>query len=131
MKNQKAYKVFELLKENGFNPETAKIITAQAAFETGNFNSVIFLEQNNLFGMKLAKKRKTLAIDENRAHAVFNSLEDSVSDFRIYFKYFGYPETFSSVADYCSQIKEKKYFEANLQHYTKGVEFYYQMYFNE
>jgi len=61
-----------LLKRQGFTEEMSKLITAQAGFETGNFTSVIFKENNNLFGMKLPKVRKTTAIGENRGHAGMN-----------------------------------------------------------
>jgi hypothetical protein len=131
MRNPIAYKVYDLLLKAGFVPDTAKYITAQSAFETGNFSSVIFKEQNNLFGMKLPKIRKTVADGEARGHAVYNSVEDSVTDYRLYWNNFKHPEIFADLQGFTSLLKAAKYFEANIQHYTKGTEFYYKMYFNE
>jgi flagellum-specific peptidoglycan hydrolase FlgJ len=58
-----------------------EIAYAQAVLETGDFTSNIFKENNNLFGMRLAKKRFTLATGENRGHAVYRNWQESVDDY--------------------------------------------------
>lgn len=58
-----------------------EIVLAQAILESGNFSSSIFKENNNLFGMKLARKRRTLAIGKHRGHAVYRTWLDSVNDY--------------------------------------------------
>ena len=121
--------VYALLQREGFTPEMAKMITAQAGFETGNFTSAIFRENNNLFGMKLPKVRKTTAIGENRGHAVYKSLDDCIKDYWLYSKALGYLASYSSVVSWGRALVAKKYFEAKPEDYQKGVEFYYQKYF--
>ena len=118
-----------LLIREGFTDEMAKLITAQAGFETGNFTSVIFKENNNLFGMKLPRVRKTTAIGENRGHAVYKNLEDSIKDYWLYSKALGYLASYSSIVNWVRALVQKKYFEAKPEDYQKGVEFYYQKYF--
>lgn len=60
---------------------STNLIYAQAKHETGNFTSSIFKNNNNLFGMKLAKKRSTTAIGEKSGHAVYKTLFHSVLDY--------------------------------------------------
>jgi len=60
------------------------IVLAQAILESGNLTSNIFLENNNMFGMKQAKSRPTLSIGENKNHAVYNSWQDCVLDYKIF-----------------------------------------------
>ena len=63
------------------------IAFAQVILETGNFTSAIYLENNNLFGMKLAKCRVTTAIGENRHSAVYRSWFDSLIDYKLWQEY--------------------------------------------
>lgn len=59
------------------------IVYAQAVKESG-FNSPIFRENNNMFGMKLAVSRPTTAIGESRNHAIYNNWRDCVIDYLLY-----------------------------------------------
>lgn len=113
----------------GFHATTAKYIVAQAAHETGDFRSYIFIENNNLFGMKLPSQRFTLAIGENRGHAVFKTLSDSIADYRIYYTGRKFPETWSNIEAFVTALKAKGYFEADLNEYIKGTKFWYNKYF--
>ena len=63
--------------------ENAYIVYAQARLESGNFTSDIFMENNNLFGMKMAERRPTTAIGVNRGHAVYKSWRESVIDYAL------------------------------------------------
>jgi hypothetical protein len=118
-----------LLQKEGFSLEMAKLIVAQAGFETGNFTSVIFKENNNLFGMKLPRIRKTTAIGENRGHAVYKSWEDCIKDYWLYSKALGYLSHYSNVVNFVRALVQKKYFEAKPEDYQRGVETYYKKYF--
>lgn len=60
------------------------IVLAQAKLESGNFKSNIFLENNNLFGMKVARKRPTLNKGENHNHAYYDNWKESVLDYAFY-----------------------------------------------
>lgn len=129
--NSYGFIIYGLLIDNGFDPETAKIITAQAAHETGNFTSVIFRDNKNCFGMKLPKVRKTLAVSENRGHAVYETLSDCVGDFWLYYKYVNLPEYWKDPETYVTALKNKGYFADKLDTYIKGVKKFLKLYFGE
>lgn len=129
LKNDYKNYILAELSKNGIYGELAKYIFCQAAFETGNFSSVIFRDQNNLFGMKLAKVRPTTATGESRGHAVFRSIADSVKDYALYYRYVKLPTVFSSIPAFTIALKNKSYFEADLSQYTNGVTTYYNAYF--
>ena len=57
------------------------LIYAQAVHETTNFTSNIFNENKNLFGMKRATVRETTNVGENRGHAMYTSIKDSIIDY--------------------------------------------------
>lgn len=84
------------------------IILAQAKLESGHFKSTIFLENNNMFGMREAKLRANLAKGTNRAHAYYNNWQESVLDYALYY------------ATYLSDIRtEGEYFEYLRQNYAE------------
>jgi len=95
-------------KINQLNFRYPYIILAQAKLESGHFKSSIFLENNNIFGMKEAKVRSTLAKGTNRSHAYYDSWQDSVLDYALYY------------STYLSRIKtEGEYFEYLRQNYAE------------
>lgn len=96
-------KLLEYLEQ--INVKFSDIVFAQAVLESGNFKSKIFLTNNNLFGMKLAAKRPTLAKGVEFDHAFYDSWRDCVLDYAFY------------QARYLSNIKTRedyfRYLEAN------------------
>lgn len=60
------------------------VIIAQARLESANFTSAIFREGNNIFGMKEAKSRLTLAKGTHRNHAYYDSWQESLQDRALY-----------------------------------------------
>lgn len=60
------------------------IVLAQAKLETGNFTSLVFEHNNNLFGMKQAKSRATTCKGTSFNHAKYDSWKDSVLDYALY-----------------------------------------------
>lgn len=84
------------------------IILAQSYQETGHYKSSIFLENHNLFGMKQAQVRSTLAKGTNRGHAFYEDWQDSVVDYALFY------------STYLSDIKtEGEYFEYLRQNYAE------------
>ncbi len=84
------------------------IILAQAKLESGHFKSTIFLENNNMFGMKEAKLRANLAKGTNRNHAYYDTWQDCIIDYALYY------------STYLSDIKtEGEYFEYLKQNYAE------------
>ena len=60
------------------------IVYAQMKLETGNFRSKVFRENNNLFGMKVAKSRPTTNKGKQHGHAIYHTWRESVIDYAIY-----------------------------------------------
>lgn len=75
-------KLVQMLKD--LNVKFPHIVLAQSMQETGNWKSAIFLENNNLFGMKEARSRITTAEGTNRNHAYYNHWRESVYDYAFY-----------------------------------------------
>lgn len=99
--NQDRYNVFaQKFKQHSFNHENFKValketglptkhlneIFKHAQRESGNFKSRIFKTQNNAFGMRLAKRRKTLANDRKKGYAVYSEWYDSVYDYWLWYE---------------------------------------------
>lgn len=84
------------------------IVLAQAKIESGNFTSRIFIENNNLFGMKQARVRANLATGTQHGHAVYESWKESLYDYGFYY------------ANYLSKLHtEEKYFDYINQRYAE------------
>lgn len=60
------------------------IVASQAVLESGNFKSKVYLENNNLFGMKLPQSRPTLAIGVKNGYAVYQSWQESILDYALW-----------------------------------------------
>jgi len=75
-------KMVQMLKD--LNVKFPHIVLAQSMTETGHFKSGIFLENNNLFGMKEAKSRITTAEGTNRNHAMYVHWRESIYDYAFY-----------------------------------------------
>jgi hypothetical protein len=84
------------------------IILAQSYQETGRYTSTIFKTNHNLFGMREAAQRANLARGTNRNHAFYDSWQDSVVDYALYY------------STYLYDIKtEGEYFEYLRQNYAE------------
>ena len=99
-------KLIEKIKQLNFR--YPHIILAQAKLESGNFKSTIFLENNNMFGMREAKLRANLAKGTNRNHAYYETWQDCILDYALYY------------STYLSDIRtEGEYFEYLRQNYAE------------
>jgi len=84
------------------------IVLAQSYQESGHYNSTIFRENNNMFGMKEAVVRSNLAKGTNRGHAMYDTWQECVIDYALYY------------STYLSDIKtEGEYFEFLKQNYAE------------
>lgn len=81
------------------NIQHADIVLKQALYETGHFTSKICKENNNLFGMKVAKQRPTTATGEQYKHAKYDSWQMSVVDYALW------------QTKYCHNLTENEYLE--------------------
>lgn len=75
-------KLVHMLKD--LNVKYPHIVLAQSIVETGKWKSKIFLENQNLFGMKQAKMRITTAEGTQYNHAFYNHWRESVYDYAFY-----------------------------------------------
>lgn len=64
--------------------EYPEVVMAQARLESGHFTSTLFKENNNLFGMKLPRKRQTEAIGEKNGYALYKDWKASVRDYKLW-----------------------------------------------
>jgi len=66
------------------------IVLAQTILETGHYESKIFKENNNLFGMKEARVRLNLAQGTQHGHAYYDNWEESVMDYALWYSTYAY-----------------------------------------
>lgn len=71
------------------NIQHPEVVLRQARIESGNFKSRVFLENNNMFGMKIPNKRPNMVSGSNRGYAVYNNWQESVIDYALYQVYSG------------------------------------------
>lgn len=120
------YKIIRDVLPKTFTDDQAKILTAQAMHETGNFTSRLYKEQNNMFGMRHPILRQTKSVKEQNGFATFASLEDSVSDLLLYFDEFGIkPKDWTKVNEYVKIIKQRGYFTDDYLPYFNAVRSHY------
>lgn len=93
------------------------IIYSQFILETGWFTSKLFLEGNNLAGMKMPARRKTTAKGVIYGHARYDHWTDSVDDFLLWLDFHSLSE------GYAEELKSKGYAE-NPEYYTKIMNIY-------
>jgi uncharacterized FlgJ-related protein len=60
------------------------IVLAQSILETGHWTSLVFKENHNLFGMKMANKRIKTAKGTQLNHAYYSNWQESVYDYAFY-----------------------------------------------
>jgi uncharacterized FlgJ-related protein len=124
-------RLYKLLLLEGFDVSQAKLIVAQAAHETGNFTSPVFLTNRNPFGMKEPKVRPTTAKGTRLNHAYYNSLEDAVKDFRLWWQYNRMLAYYGGVEVYANVLKSKGYYEAGIAEYIRGMSYFYNKLWHE
>ena len=80
------------------------IVFSQARYETGNFKSLVFRENNNLFGMKVAISRATTNKGEQHNHAIFDTWKMSVLDYALWQNAYG--RKFKTRENYMQYLKD-------------------------
>lgn len=75
--------LYEVINEK--NIKHPEVVFAQAIIESGHFKSPLFISKNNLFGMKVPKKRETTAVNKgNKGYAKYHSWDSSVDDYLLW-----------------------------------------------
>ena len=80
------------------------IVFSQARYETGNFKSLVFRENINLFGMKVAVSRATTNKGEQHNHAIFDTWQMSVLDYSLWQNAYG--RKFKTRESYMQYLKD-------------------------
>jgi hypothetical protein len=125
--NDNGLRIFNLLKASGFNEKFSQYITAQAAHETANFTSYIFLQNNNAFGMKFMKQAS--AKGEKHGYAFYTDIAGSVADYKRLWKSYGVV-SLDTVESFVKFLQDQSYFEAPIEQYLAGVKYYLKLYFD-
>lgn len=101
--------ISEIKKLNFRHPH---IVLAQSKLETSNYKSTVFLQNNNLFGMKEAKVRLNTAKGTERSHAYYDTWKESLMDYALYTA--TYLKTLTTEGQYYSYLD---------QHYAEDPEY--------
>jgi len=129
--------VFDAAINTGLNETQAKLITAQATHETGNFKSNVFKTDNNLFGMKMPSRRNKQYIERPSTiimrsegatpYAHYSSIENSVNDLVLgWHKYNGTNwSKIKTPADYATYLKSKGYYGDTFSNYLSALVRYF------
>jgi hypothetical protein len=113
------------------------LMIAQQKHESNNFKSRVFIEQNNPFGMREAKKRDTTDMDDGSfidvngsvqfadeiGYSEYPNLLAASQDFKFYLESVNFEPT-DDVEDFVFQLKSKNYFEDSYENYLRGVNFF-------
>ena len=103
---------------NKMNFRYPYIVYAQAILETSNFQSRIFKENHNIFGMKQAVIRITKSLGTQYEHAYYNNWMESLDDYALYSstylsplntesEYFNYlGQNYAEDSQYVSKLKQ-------------------------
>lgn len=119
------------LRENGYEEKYSEYWKCTSAFETFEngkpFNSRLFKEQNNPWGMKqpLLRPNATVGVGtgKNPVFANYGSVGDAALDLVLYMNYFNYPKKApNTLKRHVELMKNKGYFTGNLNEYIKGAE---------
>ena len=110
LQSQTSNDIYKYLNQIGI--KNAEIVMAQCLVETGHLTSKIFKENNNLFGMKEAKQRRTTAIGTKNGHAYYKHWYDSVIDYLLYQRaYYNGVEDYYSFLTRMGYAANKKYID--------------------
>lgn len=116
---------FDTTFKNSSHPDSVNNWLAVSKMETGGFNSKIFRETLNLWGMKHPKKRPTKAsgkyLSGTNEWAKYDSLKDSVQDIILWMNYTKFPKGNLSLDDHLKEMKARGYFEEPIDQYTNLV----------
>jgi uncharacterized FlgJ-related protein len=117
--------------EQGFNPIAAKLIVAQARFESADYTSNVFKRNNNTSGVKfIGQKNATQGTlsPEGNYYAKYNTIQDSLNDkiVRLYnIRMRGVtPEQLKNAkdaAEFARLLKQRGYYGSSEAEYAAGL----------
>jgi hypothetical protein len=104
-------------------------VYAVALHETGNLDSSLYKRANNAFGMRVPSRRKWFGNGEDNNYSTYSSVWMSVRDYFEWLDYNKFSQWFNVdfIGAYVPLVvfmKENRYFEASLDGYNEGVEYF-------
>jgi flagellum-specific peptidoglycan hydrolase FlgJ len=101
-------------------------IVAQAKHETNDFNSKVYLTDNNMFGIKWInspsqKATKGLFSPEGNNYAHFANDTDSLADLLRIFEVKKMPLSVVDANEYAMRLQERGYFTDGLENYQRAL----------
>lgn len=116
----------------GLSPEAIRTITAQAAHETAGFTSDVFVNANNMFGMR-EHKRKIIGKlkDLYHGYTTYSNTESSVNDLVDLCRRRRIVYALEDIVKYSALLKEKGYYEDTAENYTAALIKWYKQLFPE
>ncbi len=132
-------RIYKTLLSEGVDSVSAKIITAQAAFESGFFKNDLTLKHNNVFALLHNPYRKTYSFgskgqaehDRRSGYAQFRSIEEATKDFVIFLNYRKLGTKFANCDIYAWLLKQKRYYGSPWEQYAKGLRHCQRKLFNQ
>lgn len=129
-------KITFLAEAYGLPLTLSKLVAAQSVFETNNFRSKAFIENNNGFGYKYVKgaflqKGKGRTSTEFDNYAAYDSFDKSIREIVMWIyrrrNEGKFPDliTITSAEQYATLLKGCSYFGGPLKDYIKGVDKYF------
>lgn len=109
---------------NNEDDNRAALLTAQAAFETGEFTSEILVGNNNAFGMRQPKVRDTTSLGDKNGYASYASIDDSIRDRLLWDDYNKVSYEGATVTSFVQGLNKLSYFEDSFLNYKNGVNLY-------
>lgn len=124
-------RIYKTLLTEGVDSISAKIITAQAAFESGFFKNELTLKHNNVFALLHNPYRQTYSFggkgraehDKRSGYAQFKSIEEATKDFVLFLKYRKLGTKFANCDIYAWLLKKKRYYGSPWEHYARGLRY--------
>lgn len=124
-------KIYDTAIKQGFNPKAAKLIVAQARFESADYTSNVFKNNNNTSGIKYIGQpnavRGTLSPEGNH-YARFNTVQDGINDkiVRLYNKNMRgvTPKQLKDSTDateFANLLKQRGYYGSSASEYANGL----------
>jgi len=120
--NQSFLKIKAQLMAKTLNHTVAAAVFGQFMHETANGTSPLFMQNNNLFGMKHPQIRPTLSLGMKNGYADYTSTWSSIEDLFLWFKSVGFPiKKVENLEAYVLLLKSYGYFEDTYFNYLNGV----------
>ncbi len=129
LKKNRNNKGGELNRSRILNSEFAAYVDyviAQAKHESANFTSNVYKQNNNAFGMKVPSVRPFAGYQGTKApdggyYAAYDNDTRSFDDLLKWMRFTHFPTNLQSVEEYAQALKQRSYFTASLDSYTKAL----------